>query len=354
MDFRSGIKKIYNRYLIDGLSGMALGLFSTLIIGLILTQIGTLTGFKPLVWAGAIASVCTGAGIGIGTATKLKSPPLVIFASAVTGLVSAYAGRIIAGTAFEGSAVLLAGPGEPLGAFIGAVVGIEIGTLISGKTKLDIVLTPAATIIAGGAAGLLIGPPISSFMGWLGAVIIAATEQAPIPMGILVSVIMGIVLTLPISSAALSIVLNLSGLAAGAATAGCASHMVGFAVASYRENKMNGLFAQGLGTSMLQMPNIVRNPQIFIPPILTSAILGPIATAVFRMENNAAGSGMGTSGLVGQLMTWQTMSGSRPALELLLEILLLHFILPAALTLVFSEIMRKKGWIKFGDMKLDI
>lgn len=354
MKTKGFLKKYMNRYLIDGLSGMALGLFSTLIVGLILKQIGTLVGIKQLVWLGSIATVCTGAGIGIGVANKLKASPLIIYASVVSGMVGAYASKIISGVAFDGNSIVFSGPGEPLGAFLGALVGIEMGRLISGRTKLDIVLTPLVTIITGGTVGLLIGPSISSFMGWLGSVIIATTVQAPVVMGVLVSTLMGMILTLPISSAALSIILGLSGTAAGAATVGCSTQMVGFAVMSYRENKMAGLLAQGLGTSMLQMPNIVRNPRIWIPPTLASAILGPLATKVFDMQNNSAGGGMGTSGLVGQLMTWQTMAGSRSDYVLFMEIGLLHFILPAILTLLIAEFMRKKGWIKAGDLKLDI
>lgn len=347
-------RKLVDRYLIDGLSGMSLGLFSSLIVGLILKQIGGLLNIEQLEWLGSIAMICTGVGIGVSVANKFKAPPLVIYASAVTGMIGAYAGKIISGAAFEGGNILLIGPGEPLGAFIGAVVGIEIGILIAGKTKLDIVITPIVTIISGGLVGLLIGPPISEFMGWIGRIIIIATEQAPFIMGILVSTLMGIVLTLPISSAALSIILGLKGIAAGAATIGCSTQMIGFAVASYRENKLNGLFAQGLGTSMLQMPNIIRNPRIWIPPTLASAILGPLGTIIFKMENNAAGGGMGTSGLVGQLMTWETMVGTRPDLILFSEIVLLHFVLPTILTLIISEWMRKKNWIKAGDMKLNV
>lgn len=351
---RKYFQKFVKRYFIEGLSGMALGLFATLIVGLILKQIGNLLNIQAIVWMGTMATVMTGVGIGVGVAVKFKTPPLVIYSAAVTGFIGAYASKIISGAAFDGGKVVLIGPGEPLGAFIAAVVGIEIGRLIAGKTKLDIVLTPMVTILSGGALGLLVGPPISAFMSFIGEVIVAATEQAPLIMGILVSVIMGIILTLPISSAALSIILGLNGLAAGAATVGCAANMVGFAVASYRENKVNGLVAQGLGTSMLQVPNIVKNPRIWIPPILTSAILGPLATMVFMMENNPSGGGMGTSGLVGQLMTWDTMIDSHDPIILLVKILLLHFILPAGLTLLFSEIMRKKGWIKAGDMSLDM
>lgn len=348
------LKGFVKRYLIDGLSGMALGLFATLIVGLILKQIGDLINIEQLIWFGSFATILTGVGIGIGVAHKFKAPPLVLYSSAVTGLIGAYASKIISGATFVDGNIMLIGPGEPLGAFIGAIIGIEVGTLIAGKTKLDIVITPTITIVTGGFVGLIVGPPISTFMTWLGEIIIISTDQAPFIMGILVSVLMGIILTLPISSAALSIILGLNGLAAGAATVGCATQMVGFAVASYRENKVNGLLAQGLGTSMLQVPNIVKNPRIWIPPIITSAILGPVATIVFKMSNNPYGGGMGTSGLVGQIMTWDTMATTRANSILLIQVIVLHFILPAILTLIISEFMRKKSWIKFGDMKLDV
>ena len=351
------INKIVNRYFIDGLSGMAMGLFSTLIVGLIIKQLGTLVGNNlignSLTSIGSIASILTGAGIGVGVAHKLNTSSLVMYSSAVSGLVGAYAGKIISGQAFVDKNVLLIGPGEPLGAFIAVIFGIEIGKLVAGKTKVDIILTPITTIIAGSSIGLLIGPSISSFMVWLGEIIEFSTVQKPFLMGILVSVLMGIILTLPISSAALSIILNLSGLAAGAATVGCSTQMIGFAVASYRENKVNGFVAQGLGTSMLQVPNIVKNPRIWLPPIMTSAILGPISTKVFYMENNAYGGGMGTSGLVGQIMTFNTMIETQSAGIIIIKIIILHIILPAILTLIFSELLRKIGWIKYGDMKLD-
>ena len=202
--------------------------------------------------------------------------------------------------------------------------------------------------------GLILGPPISGFMAWLGSLINWGTEQQPFLMGIVVSVLMGMILTLPISSAALGIILNLSGLAAGAATVGCCCNMVGFAVASYRENKFGGLLAQGIGTSMLQVPNIVKKPVIWLPVILSSAILGPVGTVVLHMTSNATGSGMGTAGLVGQIMTWQTMITTEPASVVLIKILVIQIILPAIVTLGISEFMRKKGWIQFGDMKLDM
>lgn len=356
------IKRHSKRYFIDALGAMALGLFSSLIIGLIMSQIigliwpeisgavsverfaecvslltkGQAQGleflevFKYLIGA---SSPVVGAAIGVAVAWGLKAKPLVIFSSAVTGAF----GYMLGG---------------PVGCYIAAIVGAEFGRLVAGKTKVDIIISPIVTITAGCAIGWLVGPAVSTFMAWLGQLIMLATELQPFFMGIAVAVIVGMVLTLPISSAALCIMLGLGGLAGGAATVGCCAQMVGFAVASFRENRWGGLFAQGLGTSMLQVPNIVRHPQIWIPPTLAAAILGPVATLVFRMENVPVGAGMGTSGLVGQVGTFTAMAGTYDFGTLLLIVAALHFILPAALTLVFSELMRKKGWIKKGDMLL--
>lgn len=351
------LKKILNRIFIDGLSGMALGLFSTLIVGTIIQQLGTLIGGNiggTFFVLGKAAAAMTSAGIGVGVAYKFKESPLVVLSAATAGMVGGFASKILAGTLLVEGAVTLAGPGEPLGAFIAAYVAIEIGHLVSGKTKVDILVTPILTILSGSAIGLFVGPPISRFMTALGSLINWGTEQQPFLMGIIVSVLMGIILTLPISSAALGIILDLSGLAAGAATIGCCCNMVGFAVASYRENKVSGLIAQGIGTSMLQMPNIVRKPIIWLPAIISSAVLGPVGTLVFKMTNNATGSGMGTAGLVGQLMTYQTMVPQEGYVIVLIKIALMHFILPAVITLLVSEFMRKKKWIRFGDMKLDL
>lgn len=352
------VKKALNHVFIDGLSGMALGLFATLIIGTIIQQIGNLIGGTvgdTLYLFGKAASVMTSAGIGVGVAYKFKEPVYVTLSAATAGMIGGYASKILAGTLIgEGGVVVLAGPGEPLGAFIAAIVGIELGHLVAGRTKIDLLVTPFVTIVTGSAVGLLVGPPITRFMTGLGAIINWGTEQQPFLMGIVVSVLMGMILTLPISSAALGIILNLSGLAAGAAVVGCCCNMVGFAVASYRENKIGGLLAQGVGTSMLQVPNIVRKPVIWLPAIISSAILGPVSTLVFHMTSNATGSGMGTAGLVGQIMTYQVMTETLPAVVVLAEIALMHFILPAIISLAVSEVMRKKAWIKFGDMKLDV
>lgn len=351
------LKKICNKIFIDGLSGMALGLFATLIVGTIIQQIGNLIGGtigETLFIIGKVAACLTGAGIGVGVAYKFKESPLVVLSAATAGMVGAFAGNILLGKVLVEGTMIFAGPGEPLGAFIASYIGIVFAHLVSGKTKVDILVTPLVSIITGSAVGLLIGPGISKFMAGLGEVINWGTEQQPLLMGIIVSVLMGMILTLPISSAALGIILNLSGLAAGAATVGCCANMVGFAVASFRENKTGGVLAQGLGTSMLQVPNIVKKPIIWLPAIISSAILGPISTMVFHMTNNATGSGMGTAGLVGQIMTYQTMAATEGAVIVLIKITVMHFIFPGILTLVISEFMRKKNWIKFGDMKLDI
>ncbi|MGB5443981.1 MAG: PTS sugar transporter subunit IIC [Psychromonas sp.] len=352
----SFFRRFINRYLIDGLSGMALGLFSTLIVGLIIKQIGAGIGGSigsMLLQIGSIALITTGAGIGVGVAHKLKAPNLIVYASAATGMFGAYAGNILNGSVLVGPVVHLAGPGEPLSALIATLVGIEVGRLVYAKTRFDIVITPMVTLLSGGLVAILIGPAIGAFMTYLGDIILFATQQRPFSMGIIISVFMGIFLTLPISSAAISIILGLKGLAAGAATAGCAAQMVGFAVASYRENKINGLFAQGLGTSMLQMPNIVKNPKIWIPAIVASAITGPIATVLFAMENNPSGGGMGTAGLVGPIMTWNTMIGSESSVLLFIKIALIHFIFPAIIAFAVSEWLRRIGWIKSGDMRLE-
>ena len=342
---------------IDGLSGMAIGLFATLIIGTIIQQIGSLIGGSvgdTIYLIGKMAAAVTGAGIGCGVAHRFKEPPLVLLSAATAGMVGAFASKILAGSVLTDGVIHLAGPGEPLGAFIAAYIAIEAGHLVSGKTKIDILITPFCGIMAGSAVGLILGPPISAFMVWLGSLINWGTVQQPFLMGIIVSVLMGIILTLPISSAALGIILDLNGIAAGAAVVGCCCNMVGFAVASYRDNKIGGLLAQGLGTSMLQIGNIVRKPIIWLPAIISSAILGPVSTMVLGMTSNATGSGMGSAGLVGQIMTFQTMTQTLPAGIVLAQIILMHFILPGLLAFAISELMRKKGWIKDGDMKLDV
>ncbi len=346
------VKKWLNEIFIDGLSGMALGLFSTLIIGTILAQIGSLIGGGAGAYLTAISNVAktiTGAGIGVGVASKFKEGPLVTVSAAVTGMIGAFPGVL------DLEAYGLGKPGEPLGAFIAAIVAIKVGHLVAGKTKVDILVTPLVSILSGAVVGIIAGPPISAFMKWLGALVNFNVEMHPIIGGIIVSVLMGMILTLPISSAAIGLSMNISGLAAGAATIGCCCNMVGFAVASYRENKMGGLVAQGVGTSMLQVPNIVKKPIIWLPAILSSAILGPIASAVLGMTSTPVGSGMGSAGFVGQIAAYGSMveGGMNGGMALFL-ILLMHFILPAVVTLGISELMRRKGLIAQGDMSLDV
>lgn len=348
---------ILNHIFIDGLSGMALGLFSTLIIGTILGQIGSIIADPVGGYITLISGFCkalTGAGIGVGVAVKYKAPALVAISSAVCGTVGAYAGQITTANFTPGS-MTFNGPGEPLGAFIAAFIGIELGKLVAGLTKVDILVTPLVTILTGSISGILLSPPISAFMKWIGGLINFGVEREPILMGIIVAVLMGMALTLPISSAAIGVSLGLSGIAAGAACVGCCAQMVGFAVMSFRENKWSGLISQGIGTSMLQMPNIIRNPLVWLPPIISSAILGPISTYVLGMVNNATGAGMGTAGLVGQFMGYQSMIEAEVSpVAALIEIALLHFIAPAILSLGLCEAMRKLKLIKPGDLTLDV
>ena len=345
------MKKILNHIFIDGLSGMALGLFSTLIIGTIIGQIGTLVGNEIGTYLIAISSVAktvTGAGIGVGVAAQFKQGPLVTVSAAVAGMIGAF-------PALGMESFALGKAGEPLGAFVAALIGIECGRLVAGRTKIDIILTPLVSICTGAAAGFIVGPPISNFMKWLGNLVNINVEASPILGGIAVSVLMGMILTLPISSAALGVSMGLTGLAAGAATIGCCCQMVGFAVASYRENKFGGFIAQGIGTSMLQVPNILRRPLIWLPPIISSAILGPIASAVLHMVSTPIGSGMGSAGFVGQIAAYGAMLETGMSSKVaLIQIIIMHFVLPAVVTLIFSEGMRKAGWIKDGDMKLEV
>ena len=352
------VKEVLREIFIDGLSGMATGLFATLIIGTIIQQVGNLIPGMIgdyLYVIGKIAGVVTGAGIGVGVALRLKASPLTTVSAATAGMVGAFASKIIAGAVLVEGGMMFAGVGEPLGAFLAVITCVYMGRLVSGKTKVDILVTPFVCIVSGSAVGLLLGPGISGFMTWLGSIINWGTEQAPFLMGIVVSVLMGMILTLPISSAALGIILGLNGIAAGAATVGCCANMIGFAVASFRENKVNGLLAQGLGTSMLQIGNIVKKPVIWLPAIITSAILGPASTCVLHMTNNATGSGMGTAGLVGQINAYQTMVGEGVAPgTVLLQTIMMHVLLPAILSFLISEVMRKKGWIQDGDMKLNV
>lgn len=331
------VKKYAKLYFVDAMSAMALGLFSSLIIGLILSQISQipyldfLAPFSEIVSA---KSPVVGGAIGAAIAWGMKAKPLVIFSSVVTG-------------AFGYSV------GGPVGAYVAALFGEEIGKLVSGKTKVDIVVSPIVTIVSGCLAGQFVGPGVQLLMSGLGGIINSATTMAPLPMGILIAVIVGLALTAPISSAALCIMLELSGLAAGAAVVGCSAQMIGFAVASFRDNGWGGLLSQGLGTSMLQFGNIMKKPAIWLAPTLAGAVLGPISTCVFQLENTATGAGMGTSGLVGQFGAFAAMPVWNPMM-LLAVIALMHFLLPAILTLLFDFLFRKLGWVKAGDMKLTI
>jgi len=337
---RKDIEFSAKRYFNDALSAMALGLFSSLLIGLIIKTLGeqttNLIGENPvsafLIETGGIAMGLMGPSIGVAVAWGLKSPPLVLFASVVTGSMGAALGG-------------------PAGAFLAAAIGAEFGKAVSKETKVDILVTPATTLIAGMISAKVFGPAIGALMTGLGKVIMAATELQPFLFGIIVAVVVGLVLTAPISSAALCIMLDLSGLAAGAATVGCAAQMIGFAVVSYKENGIGGLVAQGLGTSMLQVSNIIRNPWILLPPTLAGAIIGPLATVVFKMTNIPVGAGMGTSGLVGQIGTFTSMGFSLPVL---MKVLLLHIALPALLSILIYIPLKKAGKIKEGDYKLNL
>ena len=327
---KKDVKISLTRYGIEAMGAMTLGLFASLIMGTILWEIGARVGWDFLAQMGDMARGATGYAIGVAVAFGLKAPPLVMLASAVVGFAGFY-------------------DGGPAGAFLAALVGTEIGKLVSKETKVDIIVTPSVTIFVGVLTAELVGAPIDRLMQGAGAFIMWATELMPVVMGGIVAMVMGIILTSPISSAALSIMFHLDGLAAGAAVAGTAANMIGFAVASYRENKIGGLISQGLGTSMLQLPNIIKNPRIWIPPIIASIVAGIVSAAVFGMESNRYGGGMGTSGLVGQFNTLTVMGYSA---TVFIQIGIVHFIIPAVISLLVCEYMRKKEWIKFGDMSL--
>ncbi len=334
---KKNIEISIKRYLIDTLNYMALGLFSTLIIGSIINTIGGKLGLLFLtdtVWP--IAKSMTGPGIAVAVAYGLQAPPLVLFASVINGA---------AGYALGG----------PVGALITGICGAEIGKLVSKETKVDIIVTPAITIMVGVTLGTIAGPSIQYVMQTLGGVINNAVVMHPVPMGIIVSVMMGLALTLPISSAAIGISIGLSGLAAGAAAAGCSAQMIVFAVISYEVNGIGGLLSQGIGTSMLQIPNIIKNWKIWLPAIIASAITGPISSALLKMQNTHIGSGMGTSGLVGQFNAIGAMeaAGYQP-LYIYGSILLVHFILPIVIGLSVYHLMKKLKLIKPEDLKLEI
>lgn len=330
---RKKVNISFKTYFIDAMGAMAYGLFASLLVGTILNTIGqefNIEFLSKTLWP--IVQAATGPAIAVSIAYSLNAPDLVLFSSAVVG---------VAGYELGG----------PIGVFISTIFAVEFGKLISKETKIDIVLTPVVTVLVGAIISTFIGPYIQAMMVAIGNAIMAATKQQPFIMGVIVSVAMGMILTLPISSAAICIMLSLSGLAGGAATVGCCANMIGFAVISYKDNGFEGLLAQGIGTSMLQMPNIIRKPIIWLPSIIASAILGPISTIIFKMENTPLGSGMGTCGFVGQIGTINAMESVSKG-TVLLNMTLLHFVLPAIISYIVYLLLKNKGIIKDGDMKL--
>lgn len=341
------VKNYCRLYFVDAMSAMAQGLFASLLIGTIIGTLGTQLNVPVLTEIGNFAKSMAGPAMAVAIGYALKAPPLTLFSLAAVG----------------SAANQLGGEGGPLAVLLIAIVAAELGKLVSKKTKVDILVTPSVTILSGAALSYLCAPAIGTAAASVGNLIMWATELQPFFMGIFVSVIVGVALTLPISSAAICAALGLTGLAGGAAVAGCCAQMVGFAVISFRENKWGGLAAQGLGTSMLQVPNIVKNPRIWIAPTLTSAITGPIATCLFKLEMNGApiSSGMGTCGLVGQIGVYSgwvsdVAAGTKAAVTPMdwIGLVLISFVLPAVLSWVINLGLRKLHWIKDGDMKLDV
>jgi uncharacterized membrane protein len=339
----------FRKYIAVVLDGMAKGLFASLIIGVIIKQIGVYTHFAPLENLGQTAQYFMGPCIGMGIAYARGGRQFTIVAAAIAGALGAGTVTLVADAAIAGKILGSIAVGEPVGAFVAAAAAVEAGKFIEGRTKFDQLIVPAAVIVIGGIAGAFVSPPIAQFMKLTGQLINELTLIQPVPMGILLGIVVGVILTLPISSAALCISIGISGIAAGAALAGCCAQMVGFAVISFRENKVGGLVSQGIGTSMIQVPNIIKNPLIWIPPTIAGAACGLLAAAVFKMETTAVGAGMGTAGFVGQFTTVAVM-GSTPRTLMLIG--LVHFLLPAVISLAASEFMRKKNWIRFGDMRL--
>ena len=340
---RKGVCPSGKTYFVTAMGAMAQGLFASLLIGTILGALGDWLSLPALKEISAIAgnSFVVGAAIGIAVAAALNAQGLVLLSAAVVGA----AGYTMGAGAISYTA-------GPAGSFFAVLLACEVGKLVSKETKVDILVTPIVTILIGFLAAKLLCPLIAYAMYYLGHFVNTATELRPFLMGIVVSVTVGILLTLPISSAAICAMIGISGIAGGAATAGCCCQMIGFAVMSFRENRWGGLAAQGLGTSMLQMGNIIRKPVIWLPTILASAITGPVSTLVFRLTNNGVSAGMGTCGLVGPLGV-VTAAAEKNA-SFWLGLALVCFVLPAVLTLGFSEAMRKLGWIKPGDLKLDL
>ena len=343
---RKNIRPSAKLYFVDAMGSMALGLFATLLIGTIFETLGDYTGWSLLTEIAGYAKSCTGAALGVAIGYTLKAPPLVLLSGAVAGMIGNGMGAAFMVDGAEKS--LTAGPA---GAFVVAIIAIELGKIVSKETPVDILVTPITTILSGALVAKAICPAIAYGMYWLGTFINTATEMQPLLMGIIVSVVVGIILTLPISSAAICAMIGISGLAGGAATAGCCAQMIGFAVISFRENKWSGLVAQGLGTSMLQMGNIVKNPRIWIPTTLASAITGPLSTLVFKLECTGVAAGMGTCGMVGPLGILKDMGGDA---HTWIGIVTVCIVAPAVLSLLFSEILRKIGWIKENDLKLEL
>ena len=353
---RKNIQISARRYGIDALGAMAQGLFCSLLIGTILDTLGAQLGIEALVTIGGYASAMSGPAMAIAIGYALQAPPLVLFSLATVG----YAANALGSTTLDGGK----GAGGPLAVLFIAIIAAEIGKAVSKETKIDILVTPLATILAGVGLSAWWAPAIGTAATSVGSIIMWATDLQPFLMGIVVSVVIGIALTLPISSAAICAALGLTGLAGGAAVAGCCANMIGFAVMSFRENRWGGLVSQGLGTSMLQMGNIVRNPRIWLPAILTSAITGPLATCVFQFQMNdpsgGVASGMGTCGLVGPIGVYagwvaDVASGAKAAITAMdwAAMVLICFRLPGVLTWAFGLVLRRVGWIREGDLKLD-
>ena len=367
--FVEWLKRASKRYFIDAFSGMAQGLFCTLIAGTILAQIADWCGdnsfARVLAYIASIAKMLMGAGIGIGIAHKLGAKPLVMFTAAVTGMVGAFAGNLVDVMCNNAQWTYVFGaPGNPIGAYVVSLLTVEIAGLYAGKTKLDIILVPLGMMLLC-LAGIFIAWPFIKLIDLLAKLIVLAIEAGSavkIIVGVFVAVVMGILLTMPTSSAAIWIAIATSAtalenpdvfaIAGGAAVAGCSAHMIGFAVASFRENGVGGLISQGIGTSMLQIPNIMKRPLIMIPEIVASAVSGLVAV-LMGLRCNAAGGGMGTSGLVGVFGTIDASQGIIPDWQLGVGIVLCLFVLPAAISFAVSELMRKTGAIKFGEQKLE-
>ena len=365
--FLGYLKKFANRYFITAFAGMANGLFCTLIAGTIICQLARIFGngsseneilnlcYRFLNGIGTFAKVMMGAGIGVGIAHSLKSSKMAMACSVAIGILAANAPTFIAyvmGKAELSSSVLIA-TGNPVTCYLAVVVAAEFGTYVTGKTKIDILVVPLVSLLAGGSIAAIFGTPVEWLMTKIGDGINAATELQPFLMGLIISAVMGLLLTLPTSSAAIGISIGLKGIAAGAGVAGCCAHMIGFAVASFRENKFSGLIAQGLGTSMLQIPNL-KKPQILLPAVISSLIVGPISTCLFKLEATAVGAGMGTAGLVGVIDMIGASAGVIPTVNLVFGVILVCFVIPATVSLLVSEILRKVGWIKQGDMKIEL